>query len=966
MSALCKIAILLARTIITVRKISNDFLILHTISRGIQNFFTCCYRTRASAHHHVTSKTSKDVSDRKVRAAIAELIRIVLEKKRGDSDVVLRTPKSASPKKKKRGARTPLPSPPPRPGLCAPVETGASSESVQVAREAASADLSRAEPAHDGRVLVALRERPFLAREKSARASCSVSATSDPPSVAVHLPRKSSSGEHEHQRQYSFDKVFGSFSTQEAIYREVGAPIIQHAHAGYNCSVIAYGQTGSGKTYTVMGPLGGRTSGNSSECAPSDGLIPRRCLDLFRPDGLFGETDCSTVVIKASYVELYNETIQDLLAPEGRVPLSAPSSDRKIGKEHRKRLVVRELPTSGVYIDGLTHHLVTSVEEVNQLLADGAVARAMASTRKNATSSRSHTIFTLSITQETDTGASIESKTSRIRIVDLAGSESAAIHQVPDDDADINAMQPRGRSRSMYAQRIKETSSINKSLFMLGRLISMLSSDADEEKERPRHMPYRSSTLTWILKDSLGGNALTSMIVTVSPAASDVSTSITSLAYAERCKTVKTKPTANIALRERRIEELQAEIASLKEALRDSADARASADHLQEFHLDSRESARAKTQQMRTLRRRQSVENGSAFTQHFEGGVWQQRPHLVQITEDPMLVGAVIYALREGKTALGRAGAPEGCDHDIRMEALGVRAHHCTFTVQGGKCRVEASCQDGILAVNGKAVPEGGSCDLKSGAIVVIGSTAVFAYRDGNEHPEMLEDLARVHYGSAIARVLKLKSERDAEESKSRRNTGVFTNTHTLLTAAKKFKRGLSRSHLTADISGALDDASDVNEMLREMARAASGNDDFVVRLWEMRAPIAPASTLHQSEGSQRLFRIFESLDPGTISLCMVATDVVGTGTEPVVLFTCSMDVFENALIFELQKLHERVVWGTQDAKSGNGGLLHMFIDQCRAADCVDWTQEAKRVHLLHFGSEQHHRIEESSDPHRC
>ena len=154
--------------------------------------------------------------------------------------------------------------------------------------------LSRGRPTHDGSVLVAVRVRPLVPREVS-DVGPSVIMPNDGVTLTVTLPRKSgrdawgiTDAEAKYdKRQYAFDEVFGPEASQEEIYRAVGAPIIKHAHAGFNCSVIAYGQTGSGKTYTVMGPFGGRMSGNAYECSASDGIIPRLCLDLFNPRNHF-------------------------------------------------------------------------------------------------------------------------------------------------------------------------------------------------------------------------------------------------------------------------------------------------------------------------------------------------------------------------------------------------------------------------------------------------------------------------------------------------------------------------------------------------------------------------------------------------------------------------------------------------------------------------------------------------------
>ena len=865
--------------------------------------FTLLRYARGQPIKNVSSprrRTKRNMDDSGVDANIAALAQCILEASE-ESEMKECSPSSPQKRpvsdKKQRSPRPHVQT------LCEPMEQDFASETPQ--------ENDDGDYAGDGSISVSVRVRPLLPQESSAGARSSVFVASG---GTVHVDMRSSG---EKDKTFAFDRVFDSSGSQETVYAAIGKPMVRHAQKGLNCSLIAYGQTGSGKTYSVMGPWGGQRA--ISGVSSSDGVLPRLCRDLFAK--LRGNLR-RNVSIKASYVELYNETLQDLLAPHSNVPLSASSQERRKrgAKKEARKLCIRESPATGVFVDGLTHHLITSEAEVHQILVDGSVARAVASTRKNATSSRSHTIFTFDIVQETKERDQIESRSSRIRIVDLAGSESAGIHEVPSADADIHQKRTRGRARSTYERRIKETASINKSLFMLGRLVSLLS-----ENKASAHVPYRSSSLTWLLKDSLGGNALTSIIATVSPCASDATTTISTLTYASRAKTVRTSPRANVSVRARKESELRAEIEALKAAV-------------------------AETKKMKALRRRVSLQHGSATGEN--AALAARYPHLIQITEDPMLVGAIVHVLRPGTTDLGRAvelsDAASGA-HAVTLQALGVKDFHCAIeNRESDGCFICAKDDDGIVALNGEAIATGTPRGLESGAIIVIGSTSVFMFREATDSSSFGE-IANVSYGAALARVLSLKASRDADETRRRKNTSIFGKSAAVLGAVKKLKRGLPRARLKGNVVGALDDVADVNEMLREIAEASGAAEAFVVRCSaELRAPVDASfvskfEAREQSGRRKRAASVFDAVDPKGVVVHIVGTLGQG-GDAPVTLFSCTRDHFEDSLIFEVQKLHEDVVLHAGDS----GGippemLLKRFFGHCNDAK-VQWTSEAREL----------------------
>ena len=242
---------------------------------------------------------------------------------------------------------------------------------------------------------------------------------------------------------------------QETVFECLGRDILENAFLGYNACIFAYGQTGSGKSYTMMG--------SSHE----EGIIPRLCNALFLRIAQERSNPANQAKVEVSYMEIYNEKVHDLLDP------------MTSGKQG---LRVREHTLLGPYVDGLSQLAVTSFLEINDLMVEGNKNRTVASTNMNNSSSRSHAVFTVILTQtliDLESGVSGE-KVSRMSLVDLAGSERAV-------------------KTGACGQRLKEGSNINKSLTTLGLVISKLA-DQTSGKTKDKFVPYRDSTLTWLLK----------------------------------------------------------------------------------------------------------------------------------------------------------------------------------------------------------------------------------------------------------------------------------------------------------------------------------------------------------------------------------------------------------------------------------------------------------------------------------
>jgi len=318
-------------------------------------------------------------------------------------------------------------------------------------------------------------------------------------------------------KNFQFDAVLGPRSTQADVFGSVKG-IVEAVAAGYNGTVVAYGQTSSGKTHTVFGNGGGCDS-------DSAGLVQRSLKALFRSIALsqaesatgvsaddgsnFLETsfegDTTDMIrettAKASFFEIFNEKVYDLLS--GSLETALP---------------VREDAARGVYVDGLQEVEVNDTEEAEIILAKGAANRQVASTSMNRTSSRSHAVFVLTLRSVFTNGDGLSKvRTSKFTLVDLAGSE-------------------RQRSTNATGDRLKEASSINSSLLTLGNVINAL---VDRENGRDRHVPFRDSKLTFLLRDSWGGNSKTCLVATVSPAAASASETVSTLKFAQRAKQIK-------------------------------------------------------------------------------------------------------------------------------------------------------------------------------------------------------------------------------------------------------------------------------------------------------------------------------------------------------------------------------------------------------------------------------------------
>eukprot|EP00770_Monocercomonoides_exilis_P008929 MONOS_8884.1-p1 / transcript=MONOS_8884.1 / gene=MONOS_8884 / organism=Monocercomonoides_exilis_PA203 / gene_product=kinesin 3 / transcript_product=kinesin 3 / location=Mono_scaffold00348:47159-48870(-) / protein_length=389 / sequence_SO=supercontig / SO=protein_coding / is_pseudo=false len=365
-------------------------------------------------------------------------------------------------------------------------------------------------------VTVALRVRPLNSKEK--KENCTEIQTISGKSITVVNPKDKS------KKTFSFDYVYGTKTTQDQVFNDLGKLYLENCWNGFNCTLFAYGQTGAGKSYSMTG---------SNDSPDTRGIIPRGCEEMFRRIEANDNPDVSYEV-KVSFLELYNEKLQDLLDPKSN-----------------KNIKIRESPTKGVYVENVVEELVESYKEIEEVLEEGEKSRTVAATNMNATSSRSHSVLTIFFTRNEVIEGKKTQKDSRINLVDLAGSERQA-------------------KTGATGQRLAEANAINKSLSALGNVITAL---ANQAKGKNVFVPYRDSILTRMLQDSLGGNSKTIMIAAMSPASTNYDEGVSTLQYADRAKQIKNTPVVNESESDKLIKELRAQIEELQQQLSGNGDA---------------------------------------------------------------------------------------------------------------------------------------------------------------------------------------------------------------------------------------------------------------------------------------------------------------------------------------------------------------------------------------------------------
>ncbi|EFX89779.1 hypothetical protein DAPPUDRAFT_40249, partial [Daphnia pulex] len=329
-------------------------------------------------------------------------------------------------------------------------------------------------------------------------------------------------------RQFAFDYCFQStdgsscpsanIANQEKVFEVLGKPVLDSLFEGYNACVLAYGQSGTGKTYTMLG--------TTSE----PGLAPRLCAAIF--DRKTTEDNClksheSSFRIDVSFMEIYNEKVRDLL-------------EEKSSTQNTAQLKVREHPKLGPYVQGLSRHAVNDAATALKLLNEGIQRRSSAATYKNGHSSRSHAVFTVQCTAACVVNDGLPRETiAKLHLVDLAG---RCVIMGSISSLNISS---------------SSTSSSNTTSAQTTPLTS-------PRRSRTPFIPYRDSVLTWILKDSLGGNSKTFVVAAISPSARAFKETLNTLRFAQRAKHIVNQPVVNEEASVKLIRHLKEEVSRLR------------------------------------------------------------------------------------------------------------------------------------------------------------------------------------------------------------------------------------------------------------------------------------------------------------------------------------------------------------------------------------------------------------------
>ncbi|XP_067324724.1 centromere-associated protein E isoform X3 [Anolis sagrei] len=418
--------------------------------------------------------------------------------------------------------------------------------------------------AEEGGVTVCVRVRPLIARENE---------DLDDKVQLAWKSEESTVSQTDGTKSFTFDRVFHSEDSTAEVYQGVAAPIIKSAVQGYNGTIFAYGQTASGKTYTILG---------TPNCP---GILPMAINDVFNTICRIPNRE---FLLRISYMEIHNETVQDLLC----------SNIKK-----KRPLVVREDINRNIFVEDLIEEVVISPEQVLSWLQKGEKNRHYGETKMNDRSSRSHTIFRMIIeSKEKDTASSSYEgavMVSHLNLVDLAGSERAS-------------------QTGTEGIRFKEGCNINRSLFILGQVIKKLCDD----QSGSGFINYRDSKLTRILQSSLGGNAKTVIICTITPAS--LEETLSTLQFASTAKNMKNTPKVNEVLDdEALLKRYRKEIENLKRRLEEVSTHSHTKDELAQL-LEEKDSLQ-KQQEDRIRALTEMLVTASSFSQELEAKAKRKR-----------------------------------------------------------------------------------------------------------------------------------------------------------------------------------------------------------------------------------------------------------------------------------------------------------------------------------------------------
>eukprot|EP00928_Gymnodinium_smaydae_P045377 TRINITY_DN3025_c1_g4_i1.p1 TRINITY_DN3025_c1_g4~~TRINITY_DN3025_c1_g4_i1.p1 ORF type:complete len:706 (+),score=208.90 TRINITY_DN3025_c1_g4_i1:208-2325(+) len=613
-------------------------------------------------------------------------------------------------------------------------------------------------------VCVGVRVRPFNDREKELKAVVCIKMNG--PKTSITNP------EDDETKDFTFDASFWShdgfedddgyskpmpgsnYADQQHVYERFGKRVLDNAWAGFHCCLFAYGQTGAGKSYSMVG------------YGKNKGIVPISCEEIF--NRIENGGDSVTYEVTCSMIEIYNETVHDLLIlPQNRTA---------------KGLDIRESKLLGTYIDGVTQRKVESYEEIEEAIEEATDHRTVGSTLMNATSSRAHTVVTINFKQFTNLDGVKSQKVSTINLVDLAGSEKAG-------------------QTGATGSRLKEGAAINKSLSALGVVIEKLAAASNGKANVV--IPYRDSKLTRLLQNALGGSSKTIMICALSPASSNYQETLSTLRYADRAKQIKNKATVNENPQDALIRTLKEENANLKKMMEDlmggkTIDFDALKLKSQEIHQAEQElkdMERCMNPELAAIEEEEEDDDGPAMTkQPSRKSVYAEArktmqgaklnmanmtltnkrvPHLLNLDEDRQLSGRIRHDIGKGENVIFNwrgfplnAMSTNGDGDEVVVLQTDDTDEAVRIENENGTCTLKASVEHSHETfINGAAAAdllEGGKecVPLVHGDRVAFGFHYIFVFSDpkpGVSEEELLDHTyASAHAELARARTFML------------------------------------------------------------------------------------------------------------------------------------------------------------------------------------------------------------------
>jgi len=510
---------------------------------------------------------------------------------------------------------------------------------------------------------------------------------------------------------WSFDREVGDYWDNRRVFDAIGMDCLGHAWDGFNVSIFAYGQTGSGKSYTMFG------------YEKDIGIVPIICTKIFEQIGAYDNSGNKKVgfSVDVSMLEIYCEVTKDLLMGAKEVKVREKSKEGKF------------------YCPGLSWETVKTYDDINAAMEKGMAVRTIAATAMNATSSRAHTIFQVrlkqSIKEYTDDGQlKMENERSALLcLVDLAGSERAS-------------------KTGATGATLKQGAAINLSLTTLGTVINTIVDNMKRKKKK--HVPFRNSVLTKLLKHALGGNSKTIMVAAVSPADRNYAESLSTLRFADRAKQIKTKASVNEDPKDKLIRDMASELEALKQQIKSGAFGDGSgggvaggvaqdevdtirANYEAEMSALNEEIMRMAEMQMQmpVLKRVVSMDKSKR----------SQFPYLLSITEDKEESGREGYFLDQQQNVI--SGIKK--EDTLYIKGLKILEDHCSMDVSDeGKVIVTPKCKANLLFINARETSK--ATELASGDTLILGIKSVFKFFYAGEGLDFKQTLTGDEYEDAL------------------------------------------------------------------------------------------------------------------------------------------------------------------------------------------------------------------------